>query len=383
MFHYSLENASIDGMFNLILSWLFLLAIGQAFLMAASLLSVRQPEMRTANRLLSALLMVFAAIIGHNWLGLNHLYQQYPHSALAIVTLGLAVGPLQYLYLHAMLSDQPLGRRALLHFAPFAAATLAMMPFYLRSADEKLAWMHHWDGWPWYMTVAGLAKLAILLAYIRATFLLVRRVPAESDLVRDLRRLMRAWLVSAALSVVALAMAVLDVEAPLASDAMDGISLMVFVFATAITAMRLPLGYRPRALPPPAQPIKQRYASKQLPASDRDAFLARLANCMAQDQPYRNGELKLEDLAAQVAMTPHELSQLINENCGGNFADFLNRHRVDALKLALHDPEQASTSILDLSILAGFNSKSAMNRAFKKQTGMTPGEFREQAKTPA
>ncbi|WP_175000949.1 AraC family transcriptional regulator [Duganella vulcania] len=375
----STDTATFSG---LILSWLFLLAIGQAFLMAASLLSVRQPEMRSANRLLSALLLVFAAIIGHNWLGLNHLYQQYPHSALAIVTLGLAVGPLQYLYLYAMLSDQPLGRRALLHFAPFAAATLAMTPFYLRSAEQKLAWMHHWDGWPWYMTVAGLVKLAILLAYIRATFLLVRRVPDESDLVRDLRRLMRAWLVSAVLSVVALAMAVLDVETPLSADAMDGISLMVFVFATAVTAMRLPLGYRPRALPPPA-PARQRYASKQLAASDRDAFLARLTACMAQDQPYRNGELKLEDLAAQVAMTPHELSQLINENCGGNFADFLNRHRVDALKLALHDPEQANASILDLSILAGFNSKSAMNRAFKKQTGMTPGEFREQAKTPA
>jgi AraC-like DNA-binding protein len=33
--------------------------------------------------------------------------------------------------------------------------------------------------------------------------------------------------------------------------------------------------------------------------------------------------------------------------------------------------------------LAGFNSKSAMNRVFKKSTGMTPGEFRSQAETPA
>lgn len=366
----------------MILSWLFLLAIGQAFLLTATLLSVRQPEMRTANRLLSALLLVFAAIIGHNWLGLNHLYQQYPHSALAIVTLGLVVGPLQYLYLHAMLSDQPLGRRALLHFVPFAVATLAMTPFYLRSAEEKLAWMHQWHGWPWYLSVAGLAKLAILLAYIRATYRLVGRVPADSDLARDLRRLMGMWLVSAALSTVALAMAVLDVERPLSTDAMDGISLMLFVFATAFTAMRLPLGYRPRALPPPPPP-KQRYASKQLSTADRDAFLARLNACMEQDQPYRNGELKLEDLAAQVAMTPHELSQLINENCGANFADFLNRHRLEVLKLALQDPGQASASILDLAIQAGFNSKSAMNRVFKKQTGMTPGEFRDQAKTPA
>jgi AraC-like DNA-binding protein len=367
-------------MLNPILSWLFLLAIGQAALLIIALLSGRQPEMRTANRLLSALLLIFSAILGHTWIGLQHLYQQYPHSALSIATLGFAVGPLLYLYLRAMLSAQPLDRRALLHFAPFAAATLAMMPFYLRPAEEKLVWMRHWDGWPWQLTLAGVVKLAILLLYIRASYRLMRRVPADSDLLRDLRRLMRIWLVSAALSIVALPMAAMDVELPLSGDVVDGIALMLFVFATAFTAMRLPLGYRPRQLPPAPAP---RYAGKQLSTADRTVFLARLTACMEHEQPYRNGELTLNNLAAQVAMTPHELSQLINEDAGANFADYLNRHRVEALKHALHDSAQAGASILDLALASGFNSKSAMNRAFKKHTGMTPGEFRSQADAPA
>ncbi|NYE62853.1 AraC-like DNA-binding protein [Duganella sp. 1224] len=369
-------------MVNTIISWLFLAAIAQAVFLSIALFNPRQPEMRTANRLLSALLLVFSAIIGHAWLGLNHLYRVYPHSALAIVTLGLAVGPLLYLYLRAMLSDQPLGGRALLHFLPFAVATLAMLPFYLRPADEKLAWMRQLRGWPWYLALGAVVKLVILFFYLRASYRLVRRVPADSELVTDLRRLMRLWLASAVLSALAVAMAAFDIDQPLSVEAVDGGALMLFVFATAYTAMRLPLGYRPRALPP-APPPKPRYADKPLSAADRDAFLARLTACMAQDQPYRNGELKLEDLAERVAMTPHELSQLINQHCGTNFADYLNRHRVEALKLALQDPQQAATSILDLAMIAGFNSKSAMNRAFKKYTDMTPGEFREQAKTTA
>jgi AraC-like DNA-binding protein len=363
-------------MVNTIISWLFLAAIAQAIFLSIALLNPRQPEMRTANRLLSALLLIFSAIIGHAWLGLNHLYRAYPHSALAIVTLGLAVGPLLYLYLHAMLSDQPLGRRAWLHFVPFAVATLAMLPFYLRSADEKLAWMRQWHGWPWYLALAAVAKLLILFFYLRAGYRLVRRVPADSALVADLRRLMRLWLLSAVLSVAAVVMAAFDADLPLSVEAIDGGALMLFVFATAYTAMRLPLGYRPQTLPPP----KPRYADRQLSTIDRDAFLARLTACMERDQPYRNGELKLEDLAAQVAMTPHELSQLINQHCDANFADYLNRYRVEALKISLR---QTSASILDLSLIAGFNSKSAMNRAFKKATGMTPGEFREQSKTAA
>jgi AraC-like DNA-binding protein len=368
-------------MLDSILSWLFLLAIGQALLLTISLLSGRQPEMRTANRLLSALLLIFSAILGNGWLGLNNLYQQYPHSALSIVTLGFAVGPLLYLYLHAMLSDQPLGRRGLWHFTPFAVATLAMLPFYLLTAEEKLAWMRRWEGWPWYLTVVGLLKLAILLLYIRASYGLMRRVPADSDLLRDLRRLMRIWMVSAVLSMVALAMWIADTDLPVSGDTVDGVSLMLFVFGTAFTAMRLPLGYRPRTLPPP--PPKQRYADSQLSAADRDIFLARLTACMEQDRPYRNGALKLEDLAAQVAMTPHELSQLINEHCGANFADYLNGYRVEALKTALSNPQDVNKTILELALEAGFNSKSAMNRIFKKNTGMTPGEFRSQAAATA
>lgn len=364
-----------------IFSCLFLAAIAQAVLLSVALWNPRQPEMRAANRLLSTLLLIFSAIIAHAWLGLNHLYRVYPHSALAIVTLGLAVGPLLYLYLRALLSDQPLKRRALLHFVPFALATLAMLPFYLRSAEHKLAWMRAWNGWPWYLALAAVAKLAILLFYLRASYRLVQRVPADSALVLDLRRLMRIWLFSAALSVVAVAMAAFDVEL-LPVEAVDGGALMLFVFATAYTAMRLPLGYRPPPLPA-APPPKARYADKQLPAAERDAFLTRLITCMEQQQPYRNGELKLDDLAAQVALTPHELSQLINQHCSTNFADFINRYRVEALKTALQDPQQASASILDLALIAGFNSKSAMNRAFKKFTGTTPGDFREQSTTAA
>ena len=134
-----------------ILSFLFLLAIGQGLLLATALLSERQPELRIANRVLSALLLVCVAIIGHTWLGIHQLYRDYPHSALAIATLGLVVGPLLYLYLGSMLFDRPLGPRAWLHFLPFCLATLAMLPFYLQPAAAKLAWMLQRPTAPWYL----------------------------------------------------------------------------------------------------------------------------------------------------------------------------------------------------------------------------------------
>lgn len=366
-------------MLNPVLSWLFLFAIGQGLFLSVALVSIRRSEIRTANYLLSALLLVFAIIIGHAWLGLHHLYHQYPHSIQSISTLGLAVGPLLYLYLRAMLFDRPLGRRASLHFLPFALATLAMMPFYLRTAGEKLAWQQQLHGMPWYLVLAVAVKTIFFLFYIHASFRLMQRVPSGSDLKRGLRRLTQIWLFGGLLSIVALGMELTNIALPVSADAVGAIALMCFVFATAFFAMRLPLGYRPQPLPRPVP--RQRYANKQLSRDESSAFLARLTVCMERDQVFRNGELKLEELAEKAAMTPHELSQLINETCGMNFADYVNRYRVEELKRALHDPERAQASILDLALASGFNSKSAVNRVFKKQTGMTPGDFRNQAGT--
>ncbi|MCC6073301.1 helix-turn-helix domain-containing protein [Massilia sp. GCM10020059] len=356
---------------NSILSLLFLMAIGQGLFLAAALLLSGQPAVRGANRLLAALLLVCAAIIGHAWLGANGLYLAYPHSALAVATLGLLAGPLLYLYLGSMLFDRPLGRRQLVHIAPFAIATLALLPFYLQPAEAKLAWMLGRTGPPWYLAVAAVAKLAFFLGYIRASHLLVKKIDA-GPLVHGLRRLLIVWLVGGVLSVAALAMEFADVPMAISADAVGALALLCFVYATAFLAIRLPLGYRPQPEPMP----KPRYANSLMPEEARSGFLAKLTHSMEQRELYRNGELKLDELAAELAMTGHELSQLINEACGVNFQDYLNRYRVEALKLSLLSPANADATILDLAMAAGFASKSALNRAFKKHTGMTPSEFR-------
>ncbi len=363
-------------MIDKLLSWVFLLTIGQAVFLIVALLSSRQRELRSANRILSGLLLVCGAVILHAWLGLNGLYADYPHSALAIATLGLLVGPLLYLYLRAILFDSPLGWRSLLHFAPFVLATLALLPFYLQPAEVKLAWMLRGASAPWYVGVAAIAKLVHFLLYIVACFRLMRGAPG-GELALGLRRLMKIWLVGGMLSVTALGVEFAELALPLSADAIGAIALLVFVYATALLAVRLPLSYRPQPESVKEVPVKARYAASVMDEAAKKSYLAALAKSVETDQVYRNGELKLEDLAALTAMTPHELSQVINETFDKNFTDYLNGYRVEALKHALHAPGRADETILDLGLECGFNSKSALNRIFKNHTGLTPGEFRK------
>jgi len=72
------------------------------------------------------------------------------------------------------------------------------------------------------------------------------------------------------------------------------------------------------------------------------------------------------------------LSQVINENIGKSFFDFVNEYRVRETKKALADSRSEQFSILGIAMDAGFNSKSAFYTAFKKYTGMTPSQFKEQ-----
>ena len=149
---------------------------------------------------------------------------------------------------------------------------------------------------------------------------------------------------------------------------------MGFVYGVAFYAMRLPLGYRPAELEPGGR--KAEPASPLLSPHDTARFLASLTASMENDHAYRDGELGLEPLAQRLALTPHELSQLVNQSFGMNLPDYLNGYRVKALQCALRDPARHGSTVLELALEEGFNSKSSLNRVCKNHTGQTPTEYR-------
>jgi AraC-like DNA-binding protein len=53
-------------------------------------------------------------------------------------------------------------------------------------------------------------------------------------------------------------------------------------------------------------------------------------------------------------------------------------YRIREAKILLKDPEHEQLTIEDLADEVGYNSKSAFNRSFKKHTGLTPSEFKNQ-----
>lgn len=98
---------------------------------------------------------------------------------------------------------------------------------------------------------------------------------------------------------------------------------------------------------------------------------------MQQDELYKDAELTLSQLAKNLSTNSSVLSKVVNQGFGLNFNDFVNEYRVKAVTELLKAGEQKNQTLLGIAFDCGFNSKATFNRAFKKQTGLSPKEWLE------
>ncbi len=106
-----------------------------------------------------------------------------------------------------------------------------------------------------------------------------------------------------------------------------------------------------------------------------DAFSNRLLKHISEARPYLDAGLTLRALAEQIDMHPNQLSWLLNTIIGKSFNEYVNHFRVKAFKEIALNPKNEHLSLVGLAFESGFNSKTVFNTYFKKETGVTPGQF--------
>jgi AraC-like DNA-binding protein len=89
---------------------------------------------------------------------------------------------------------------------------------------------------------------------------------------------------------------------------------------------------------------------------------------------WRRPALTIDQLSTEAKLPVKYVSQLLNQQMGVTFFEFINGLRVADAATAMKDTDK---TILDIAFEVGFNSKSAFNRAFKKVYLETPSKFRQ------
>lgn len=122
---------------------------------------------------------------------------------------------------------------------------------------------------------------------------------------------------------------------------------------------------------------EEKYASSRIGDDIAKKHVANLRKTMEETKPYLNSKLSIGMLSTSLNISSHHLSQILNDQLGKNFFDFVNEYRVEEIKIKIGAPEFAHLTILGLAYDCGFNSKSSFNSVFKKVTGVTPSDFKK------
>lgn len=94
-------------------------------------------------------------------------------------------------------------------------------------------------------------------------------------------------------------------------------------------------------------------------------------------RPYLQHDLKITDVASSLGTNRTYVSRVIHAQYGTSFSGFVNAYRVqEAIRLFRQNAFRNYTT-KSIADAAGFNNYNSFTAAFRSETGMTPGQYRE------
>ncbi len=123
--------------------------------------------------------------------------------------------------------------------------------------------------------------------------------------------------------------------------------------------------------------VQAKYARSRLTGLETESILERLNVLLEKDKIHRRENLSLAELAEELSLTSHQLSELINRRLGKGYFSLINQYRIEDAKSLLLETDK---TVLEIAMTVGFNNRSSFNEAFLKQTQKTPISFRKMYK---
>lgn len=120
----------------------------------------------------------------------------------------------------------------------------------------------------------------------------------------------------------------------------------------------------------------EKYLHKKIDPTKAHEKIQVLQHLMEEKEIYLQPDLKLSDLASLIDLSPHQLSQLLNDNLNKSFNTYINEFRIQ--KACDWILEKQELKLESVGYEVGFNSKSSFFTAFKKKTGVTPKAYKHQ-----
>lgn len=119
----------------------------------------------------------------------------------------------------------------------------------------------------------------------------------------------------------------------------------------------------------------EKYGNKAIDETEAEILSNQLNEVMRDKAIFKNSDIKLKDLADELEISKHRLSQFLNDNLGKSFAQYVNELRTEEAKHLIQKSDRFTLEAIGLE--AGFRSRSTFYATFKRMTGKTPAQFKK------
>ncbi len=302
----------------------------------------------------------------------------------------LLLGPFLYLFVLSMATGSVNRKLILVNLVFPIFYTVLLIPFLISSVDVKYnAWIgaYHpglpfrdviidYDPWMFALTQwhTELVLISLVVYLSLSGLVIIRSFREKNENFWRSQSLSLRTMRNGVLQIAAFTLLILLVKLLNEDDTGDHLFAAfgsLLIYATSFSVMRRSGFFKQAHL---AESIK--YKSSSLTTDQQKVLLEKLQHIMREQKPFLQPDFSLPDLAQQLNVSVHLLSQAINNGLGKSFFELLAEYRVVEAKQLLKD--QPNIKVEEIAEQVGYNSKSSFNTAFKKRTGMTPSEYRVQ-----
>lgn len=370
---------------------LFYLGAVQGVLLTVFLFSIKANKI--SNRLLGLLTFCWALLLLQFPMQEHGLYRNHPHLLKTVSPLLLVLFPLLYLHVKYLLSYfDKFQSRDLVHFLPFVINILLFSDFYFMGADEKLALIR--NPTPYYKIIGVIGDEVVAAQGIIYSILILKRLfKYKREILNYQSNVDKVVIKTLTVGVIMIFISWIIGTVGVNLDAFNipvNVDLFIAVYLILVLVIYF-ISYIAIKTPEVFKLDERKLRTVFLRNDELDtekvkskvkednpeleAFNEQLVTFMAEDRPYLNPDLSLMELAAEIKLTRHQLSNVINQNHQKNFYEFINSYRTEEVKKLMQDPANKHLKLISLAYDAGFNSKASFNRIFKQMTSMTPSQY--------
>ena len=317
------------------------------------------------------------------------------------IPMPLLYGPFLFLYTVALTDQEHNKKINPLHFIPFVLALLSTLPFHALSFPQKIK--VYQDGGRAYELLSLIILIAVLISGFLYTFISLQKLKKHRKTIAEqfsyTEKINLKWL-----SYLILGSSIIWLVAIFRQDNYTFSAVVLYVLFIGYFGIKQ-VGIFTNTVPQiqneiletssievnktsndtlfdekeiEVQPEKIKYEKSKISSDEVSTIQKNLLVLMQTEKTYTDPELTLSDLAQKINVHPNTLSQIINSVEQKNFYEYINDLRVEEFKKLIAIPDNQKFTLLSLAFDSGYNSKTAFNRNFKKNTGHSPSDYLKQ-----